>query len=194
MRRATGITLQPHQILRLPRKIAFQNLGEICRKQLKHPPWNSMRGWPPAFCTTKRFFLYGMGCLLKIRGSLFYKIHGLHVKKKHLSLQNGGGQRQKIMFKVGWPPTFCREKPSTKRWWPTSSIRILFGSGSFHIFFGSKKNKNPFARVPRTKPSIDSHEALVHLIRRSAFFFGTHSRAQVSHIALLCSSCDPPYI
>ena len=35
MRRATGITLQPHQILRLPRKIAFQNLREIVRKQLK---------------------------------------------------------------------------------------------------------------------------------------------------------------
>ena len=35
MRGATGITLQPHQILRLPRKIAFQNLRKICRKQLK---------------------------------------------------------------------------------------------------------------------------------------------------------------
>ena len=34
MRGATGITLQPHQILRLPRKIAFQNLREICRKKL----------------------------------------------------------------------------------------------------------------------------------------------------------------
>ena len=32
---ATGITLQPDQILRLPRKIAFQNLREIVRKQLK---------------------------------------------------------------------------------------------------------------------------------------------------------------
>ena len=35
MRGATGITLQPHQKLRLPRKIAFQNLREICRKRLK---------------------------------------------------------------------------------------------------------------------------------------------------------------
>ena len=35
MRGATSITLQPHQILRLPRKIAFQNLREIVRKQLK---------------------------------------------------------------------------------------------------------------------------------------------------------------
>ena len=35
MRGATGITLQPHQILRLPRKIAFQNLREIARKQMK---------------------------------------------------------------------------------------------------------------------------------------------------------------
>ena len=34
-RGATGITLQPHQILRLPRKIALQNLRKICRKQLK---------------------------------------------------------------------------------------------------------------------------------------------------------------
>ena len=34
MRGATGITLQPHQILRLPRKITLQNLREICRKQL----------------------------------------------------------------------------------------------------------------------------------------------------------------
>ena len=32
---ATGITLQPHQILRLQRKIAIQHLREICRKQLK---------------------------------------------------------------------------------------------------------------------------------------------------------------
>ena len=35
MRGATGITLQPHQILRAPRKIAFQNLREIVRQQLK---------------------------------------------------------------------------------------------------------------------------------------------------------------
>ena len=35
MRGATGITLQPHQILRLPRKIALQNLRGIWRKQLK---------------------------------------------------------------------------------------------------------------------------------------------------------------
>ena len=35
MRGATGINLQPHQILRLPRKIAFPNLREIYWKQLK---------------------------------------------------------------------------------------------------------------------------------------------------------------
>ena len=35
MRGATGITLQPHQILRLPRKITLQNQRKICRKQLK---------------------------------------------------------------------------------------------------------------------------------------------------------------
>ena len=35
MRGATGINLQPHQILHLPRKIALQNLREIGRKQLK---------------------------------------------------------------------------------------------------------------------------------------------------------------
>ena len=35
MRGATSITLQPHKILRLPRKIALQNLREICRKRLK---------------------------------------------------------------------------------------------------------------------------------------------------------------
>ena len=35
MRGATGITLQPHQILRLPRKIALQNQRNICRKRLK---------------------------------------------------------------------------------------------------------------------------------------------------------------
>ena len=35
MRGATSITLQPHQILRLPRKIAFQNLSEILRERLK---------------------------------------------------------------------------------------------------------------------------------------------------------------
>ena len=139
-----------------------------------------------------------MGCLPKIRGSLFYKIHGLHVKKKHLSLQNEGGQRQKIMFKVSWPPSFCREKPSTKWWWPASYIRIVFGSGSFQIVFCSKKIQKPIRtspsheslarspRLTRTKPSYISYEE-VH------FFFGNHSRAQVSHIALLCSSCDPPY-
>ena len=35
MRGATGITPQPHQILRLPRKIAFQNLREIVREQTR---------------------------------------------------------------------------------------------------------------------------------------------------------------
>ena len=35
MRGATGITLQPHQILRLPRKSALQNLSEIPRERLK---------------------------------------------------------------------------------------------------------------------------------------------------------------
>ena len=35
MRGATGITLQPHQILRLPRKIAVQNLRKTLWKQLK---------------------------------------------------------------------------------------------------------------------------------------------------------------
>ena len=35
MRGATGITLQPHQILRLPRKIALQNLSKILRERLK---------------------------------------------------------------------------------------------------------------------------------------------------------------
>ena len=57
------------------------------------------------------------------------------------------------MFKVGWPLSFCREKPSTKWWWPASYTRILFGSGSFHIFFAPKKIQKPI----RTSPS---HEAL----------------------------------
>ena len=35
MRGATSITLQPHQMLRLPRKIAFQNQRKMRRKQLK---------------------------------------------------------------------------------------------------------------------------------------------------------------
>ena len=35
MRGATGITLQPHQILRLPRKSALQNLSKILRERLK---------------------------------------------------------------------------------------------------------------------------------------------------------------
>ena len=35
MRRATVNTLQPHQILRLPRKMTTQHLTEICWKQLK---------------------------------------------------------------------------------------------------------------------------------------------------------------
>ena len=43
---ATGLTLQPHQILRLLRKIAFQNLREICRKRLKrHLQWRTIRQW-----------------------------------------------------------------------------------------------------------------------------------------------------
>ena len=46
MRGATGITFQPHQILRLPRKIALQNLREICRKRLKrHLQWRTIRAW-----------------------------------------------------------------------------------------------------------------------------------------------------
>ena len=55
MRGATGITLQPHQILRLPRKSALQNLSEILRERLKRQfqcaadstmirPW-SVRAW-----------------------------------------------------------------------------------------------------------------------------------------------------
>ena len=35
MRGATGINLQPHQILRLPRKMTTQHLTEICWKQVK---------------------------------------------------------------------------------------------------------------------------------------------------------------
>ena len=35
MRGATGITFQPHQILRLPRKMTTQHLTEICWKQVK---------------------------------------------------------------------------------------------------------------------------------------------------------------
>ena len=35
MRGATNVTLQTHQILRLPRKMTIQHLAEICRKQLK---------------------------------------------------------------------------------------------------------------------------------------------------------------
>ena len=35
MRGATYVTLQPHQILRLPRKMTFQNLRQICWKRLK---------------------------------------------------------------------------------------------------------------------------------------------------------------
>ena len=98
-------------------------------------------------------------------------------KEKHLSLQNGCAQRQKIMFKVGWPPSFCREKPSTKWWWPASYTRIFLGSGSFHLFLVQKNPKThsheSLARIPRlsrTKPSIDSHEALVHLIRSPLWY------------------------
>ena len=35
MRGATNVTLQTHQILRLPRKMTIQHLTEICGKQLK---------------------------------------------------------------------------------------------------------------------------------------------------------------
>jgi len=35
MRGATNVTLQTHQILRLPRKMTTQNLAEICGKRLK---------------------------------------------------------------------------------------------------------------------------------------------------------------
>ena len=46
MRRATGLTLQPHQILRQPRKIALQNLREICLKLFKrHLQWRTIREW-----------------------------------------------------------------------------------------------------------------------------------------------------
>ena len=46
LREATGVIHQPHQILRLPRKMAIQNLTEICRKQLKrHLQWRTIRAW-----------------------------------------------------------------------------------------------------------------------------------------------------
>ena len=35
MRRATGVPLQPHQILRLSHKIALQIFGENLRKQME---------------------------------------------------------------------------------------------------------------------------------------------------------------
>ena len=44
MRGATGITLQPHQILRLPRKSALQDLSEILRGRFEHDP-NMIRAW-----------------------------------------------------------------------------------------------------------------------------------------------------
>ena len=46
MRGATGITLQSHQRLHLPRKIAIQNLREICWKRLRrHVTWRTIRAW-----------------------------------------------------------------------------------------------------------------------------------------------------
>ena len=50
MREATGITLQPHQLLRLPRKSTLQNQRKVCRKQLKRQfqcgdDSNMIRAW-----------------------------------------------------------------------------------------------------------------------------------------------------
>ena len=50
MREATSITLQPHQILRLPRKSTLQNQRKICQKQLKRQfqcgdDSNMIRAW-----------------------------------------------------------------------------------------------------------------------------------------------------
>ena len=43
---ATGVIHQHHQVLRLPNKMALQNLREICRKQLKrHLQWRTIREW-----------------------------------------------------------------------------------------------------------------------------------------------------
>ena len=44
MRGATGITLQPHQILRLPRKITLQNLRHLYGGRFDHDP-NMTRPW-----------------------------------------------------------------------------------------------------------------------------------------------------
>ena len=67
MRGATGITLQPHQILRLPRKIALQNLRKICRKQLKrqfqcaawseHDPTMKLQNWTRPFAPSATHFV-----------------------------------------------------------------------------------------------------------------------------------------
>ena len=43
---ATGITLQPHQIVRLPRKMIFQNMKSIYSKRIKrHLQWRTVREW-----------------------------------------------------------------------------------------------------------------------------------------------------
>ena len=97
-------------------------------------------------------------------------------KKKHLSLQNGCAQRQKIMFKVGWPPSFCREKPSTKWWCPASYTRIFFGSGSFHIYFCSKKIQKPI----RTSPSHESLDWLARIPRLTRTFFDRSTKSSFS--------------
>ena len=106
-----------------------------------------------------------MGGFLKIRGSLFYKIHGLHVKKNIYHYKKVVANVRKLWLRLSGHLLFVEKSPLQKGgvqrllfvvfWGPDRSIFI-------YIFFGSKKKpKNPFARVPRTKP-----EALVHFFRQ----------------------------
>ena len=134
----------------------------------------------------KTLFLYKIGGLLKIRGSLFYKIHGLHVKKNIYHYKKVVANVRKLWLRLSGHLLFVEKNPLQKGgvqrllfvvfWGPDRSIFL-------NIFFGSKKN-----------PKTHSHESLARSPKLSYMFFGNHSRAQVSCIALLCSSCDPPYI
>ena len=150
MRRATSITLRPHQILRLPRKIAFQNLREIVRKRLKchlqcaagsnmirtrsEPDPNTIRAWTRHLAPARSPRL-----LFALRR------HVLYWKLQHFALRLSSAQHENPLSQ---PPS--QEEPSSE-----STIIGLVSSG-FSTIPTSLPSRPGISIVPASFPSRPS--------------------------------------
>ena len=148
------------------------------RKCIEKSLWKfHRRGWAALFILRNGFSLQnGAPC------KCFLQNPWPPCWQKHISLQNGITQRQKIMFKGGWVHPFCREQPSTK-WTAQRPIRAVFWGqnriGSFEMDPIGFFIRDPLARIPRTNPPHESlaqiprtdpsHESLARIPRTKSF-------------------------